>query len=169
MIVIVIILLAAAVWGFMQGFVKQAGSAIGLFLAVVVCRLFGPALASYACSDVAPDSDITFITILSYLALGLLTYLGVWVVMRMARGIIHGVHLGIIDKIGGAIYKVLLWMIVISLVYNLYVCVAPQNAPSKYNSGDVWKIRVLHFAPSVFGSDSARKVIEEVQSTLDIN
>lgn len=164
--IVLVIIAAAAIWGFVQGFIHQVGSVAGLLAAVIVCRVFGTRVAEFACADIAPGSDATFITILAFLALGLVTYLCVWLLARMAKGLVRGLRLGILDKIAGAVYKAFLWMIVVSLIYNVYVCVAPQSAPQDSNPDDVWKMRVLRFSPSVFGSESARKVIEQVQSAI---
>lgn len=164
--IVLIIVVAAGIWGWMQGLVHQIGSFVGLLVAIVVCRVFGPKVAAYACADIAPGSDSTFITILAYIALGIVTYLAVWVVVRMLRSMIHGLHLGIIDKIGGSLYKMLLWMVVISLIYNLYICVAPTHAPRSNTTEDVWKQRILEFAPTIFGSDSAQDLFDTVHHTV---
>lgn len=164
--IVLIIVAAAAVWGYIQGFVHQIGSVAGLLGAVVVCRVFGARVAGYACSDIAPGSDATFITILSYLALAIVTYLAVWTIARMLRGLIHGLHLGIIDKLAGAIYKAALWLIVMSLLFNLYVCISPTHTPQPDTKGNVWSIRLLKFAPAVFGSDTAQELLGTVQNSL---
>lgn len=165
--IILAILAAAAVWGYMQGLIHQIGSVAGLFVAIVVCRIFGDEAAEWSCSDIAPGSDTTFITILTYIALGLAAYLGTWLVARMLRGLIHhGLKAGIIDKLAGAAYKVLLWGIMVSLLYNLYICVVPKSAPQSDSEEDVWKQRVLEFAPAIFGSESAQAIFDEVQTTL---
>ncbi len=164
--IVLIIVAAAAVWGWMQGLVNQIGSFAGLLVAIVICRVFGPKVADFACADIAPGSDSTFITILAYIALGIVTYLAVWTLVRMLRRMIHGLKLGIIDRFGGALYKALLWAIVISLTYNLYICVAPAHAPGGSSSEDVWKQRVLEFAPAVFGSDSAQDIFDTVNRSV---
>lgn len=164
--IILIIIAAAAIWGYIQGFVQQIGSVAGIIVAIIVCRVFGSEAAAFTCSDLAPGSDATFVTILTYIALGLVAYLGTWLLARMLRGLIRGLHLGIIDKIAGAVYKVLLWLIVVSLVYNLYLCVVPGNAPASSSSEDVWKQRVLKFAPEIFGSQSARDILDTMSHTI---
>lgn len=164
--IILAILAAAAVWGYLQGFIQQIGSVAGLLAAVVVCRVFGSKVAAYVCADIAPGTDTTFITILSYIALGLVAYFGAWIVVRMVRGLVHGLKAGIIDKIAGAAYKALLWAVMISLAYNLYICVAPHSAPVSDAKEDVWKRRVLDFAPTIFGSESARAIFDEMHDAI---
>jgi len=164
--IVLIIVAAAAVWGWMQGLVHQIGSFAGLLVAIVVCRVFGPKAAAFACADIAPGSDSTFISILAYIALGIVTYLAVWMLVRMLRRMIHGLRLGIVDKFGGALYKAVLWSIVISLIYNLYICVAPARAPESSSTEDVWKQRILEFAPAVFGSDSAQDIFDTVRQSV---
>ncbi len=164
--IILAIIVAAGIWGYAQGLIHQIGSVVGLVAAVVVCRVFGSRVADYACADLAPGSDATFVTILAYIALGLATYLCVWVIVRMAKGLVRGLKLGVIDKVAGAVYKMLLWTVVISLLYNVYVCVVPSGAPSGEGTHEVWKGRLLKFAPAIFGSESAREVLNQVERAV---
>lgn len=161
LLVVLIILAIAAIWGYMQGLVRQIGSVAGIIGAALACRLFGPAAARLIAGDEAPGG---FQTVLAYLAVGAAAFLVVWLLARMLRGVIHGIHLGLIDRLGGAIYKAFLWLVVTSLVYNLYLCVYPDENP--HGTDQRWEQTLADFAPRVLSSETAQQLFHTVKSSV---
>ncbi len=161
--IVLIIVAIAAVWGYMQGLVKQIGSVAGVIGAAVACRLFGAAVAQAFAGD-SSEAPSGFYVVLAYLAVAAGAFFLVWLLGRMLRGVIHGAHLGIIDRVAGAVYKAFLWLLVTSLVYNLYLCVYPEEMPQ--GSSKQWEQRLSDFAPCVLTSETAQQLFHTVKSTI---
>lgn len=162
--IVLIIVAIAAVWGYMQGLVKQLGSVAGIVGAAVACRLFGPAAARLFAGSGEPGG---FYTVLAYVAVGAAAFFLVWLLARMLRGVIHGARLGVVDRACGAVYKAFLWLIITSLVYNLYLTVYPEKVPS--GSDQQWEQRVADFAPCVLTSETAQQLFHTVKSSISDN
>ncbi len=158
-IFLLIVVAGAALLGYRSGIVRQIGSFAGIIAAIIACRIFGPQLAGYWSRSASDASDTALYHILAYVVVAVLAYLAVVLVARMARNLIHGLHLGLLDRLAGALFKVLEWLLVCSLVYNVWVAVVPDSAPA---AEDAWQHRLLTLAPTVIGSETSQELIHGV-------
>ncbi len=165
-IFLLIVTVGAALLGFRSGLVRQIGSLAGIIAAIIACRIFGPQLAEYWSSSASGASEAAMYYIFAYAAVAIVAYLVMVLVARLARSIIHGLCLGIIDRLAGALFKVLEWLLVCSLAYNLWVAVMPDSAPA---DGEIWKQRLLTLAPTVIGSETAREFLQGVGNAVTGN
>ncbi len=154
-IFLIIIVVLAAVLGFRKGLVRQIGSLAGLVIAIAVCRIYGSDVAAWFTSGVESASNVALYTILAYVCLLLVAYFAVFFLARLFRSVICALRLGIVDRIGGAMFKVLFWLFAASLFYNMFVAVVPDSQPAPQ---ELWKQRLLTLAPVVIGSETAAEL-----------
>lgn len=144
-ILILAIIAVGGVIGFSRGLLVQAGSIAALIVGVVAARLFGDSLAALWSSDTSAID-----TAAGYGIAFLLGYGATWLVTRLMRKTVHTIHLGIIDSIAGAAFKVLQWGLILSLALNLYTLAAGHEAIEEAE-GKPWRKATVDFAPAVLG------------------
>lgn len=149
---ILIVVLAAGALGWTKGFIGQISQLIGIILAIAACRIFGDYVTGLIAGHNANDTVIY--TVIAYTLLFLAVYIIVWLIAKMLLSAIHVLHVGILNRIGGAIFCICKWMILVSLVLNVYAALVPDTALSAsrlYN-------KTLAFAPWILGSDTAHEI-----------
>jgi membrane protein required for colicin V production len=107
-----IVLLAGAVWGFQKGFIKAILGFLGIGLAI-----WGGIKFSGFAQKVLSDLELIpekFIHIVSFLITILLIYLAIRVVAKIIHSVAHTVGLGIFNRLGGALFGVLLNILMLS-------------------------------------------------------
>lgn len=158
-VILAILLAAAAVVGWHKGAIKQIGSIAAVVGALIVCRSFGhlvvPLVAGWLGVDEAGQSAWSdySATTLAYAALFMVSWLIVWLLTRMLHEAINLVHLGIINRIGGAAFLVAKWALVASVILNLLRVVQPDAALFSASQGwQAWLLgMVIDFAPWLWG------------------
>lgn len=144
-ILILAVIAVGGVIGFTRGLMVQLGSIVALVAGVVVARLLGPAVAGlWAGDSTALDSAA------AYGVAFLVGYVAAWLMARVLRKTVHTIHLGIIDRICGAVFKVLQWGLVLSLALNIYMLAAGGDC-SLNESEKPWRRAAVDFAPAVLG------------------
>lgn len=148
-IVILCIIVLAAVGGAVKGLVHQVGTLAAVLCAVLVCRFFG----TQACAAVVDESAkyVSVYRVLVYLLL----FVGVFFVVRLIAGLfgtaLGKMHVRALDRIAGAVFGASLAVLVMSVMLNVYLTMAPADRPAFENSRKPWRTAVLHFAPAVMG------------------
>lgn len=140
---ILIVLAAAAIKGFISGFLAQAGQIVGVVAAVLACRLFG----DVALGMVSEEPSLTT-TICVYGILAIATYFAVWLLARLLRSAIRAVKIGIIDSLGGALFTMLQWGLALSLVLNVAEAISSETLR---DDSKPWRGIVLDTAPAALG------------------
>ena len=115
-ILILVVVGVAVIMGFTRGIIGQVGQIAGLIGGIIAARLFGSRLAAFFAGQEAPSA---FDNVAGYVVVFLLAYFAVWLVARFIRGTVHAVHLGIIDRLAGAVFKGALWLLMLSIVLNM--------------------------------------------------
>lgn len=146
-ILIAAVLVTGAIIGYYRGIITQGGQIAAVLLAITGARLAGGTLATLFSSTPQPSAATTVVAYT--LAFGI-CYLIVWTVVRMLRKVVETVHLGIIDRMAGAIFKSAQWCLMLSLALNLLIHISPQS--------DIVELRdkpfrqaVVSFGPAVLG------------------
>ncbi|MGN0219148.1 MAG: CvpA family protein [Muribaculaceae bacterium] len=149
-ILLLIVLCYAAFTGFRKGFVSQIGQLAGLIGGIIVCRLYGDTFAAWlAWRD--PEAAATTVYVIAYIILYILAYAVIRLLFGLAKGLIHLVALGWADRIGGALFKFVKWLFIVSFVYNLWLTISPTSTLK----GDRTMVKIekmlRSFAPEVLG------------------
>ncbi len=146
-ILILVVVGVAVIMGFTRGIIGQVGQIAGLIGGIIAARLFGSRLAAFFAGQEAPSA---FDNVAGYVVVFLLAYFAVWLVARFIRGTVHAVHLGIIDRLAGAVFKGALWLLMLSIVLNMYIIVTGDD-PVLHDPKAPWRSATVKFAPTVLG------------------
>ncbi len=143
-ILIIIIIAIGGFLGFSKGILAQLGQIAGLILGIIAARLFGPQVC-----EMFGEPTVTTV-VASYAIVFLLGYGLTWLVVKMVRTAVRTVHLGILDRLAGAAFKIAEWVILLSLVLNVAMLVTHDDAELR-RPDKPWREAVLDAAPKLLG------------------
>ncbi len=129
-IIILIVALSSAFMGWRKGIVLQLGSFAGIVAGVVACRVGGDwltALLQSSDPEVVTPGEHYFYTVLARVILFIAGYFLIKIVARFLRGVTHALHIGVVDRLAGALFSLFAWMMVLSLAINFWLVVKPQT------------------------------------------
>lgn len=164
-ILIIVITVAAAIMGYRTGFVKQLGSFAGLLAGIICCRLFADKVAGLLGSPGDGAGDTVLHTVLAYAIVFITAYVAVWLLAGTMRRIVKGLHLGVIDRIAGSMFKVIKWLFATSIALNLWVAVFPDSSLTT-KKAEPWGSRILNFAPVILGSETVHEIYGAIDRTI---
>lgn len=148
-IILLFITLVALFTGAMKGFTQQLGTLAGLVLGILACRVFGPDVAAWFTG--MSSSHPTLMTAAAYFCLFVAVFLGAALVARMIYAILKAVKLGFVNRVAGALFRAALWLIVTSLLINVYLGFEPAQKAAFQNPAKPWRHAVVQLAPKVLG------------------
>lgn len=147
LIIVGVCLAVAAVTGFMRGFIAQIGQIAGLVVGIIASRVFSPQIIAHIGLG-ETDSASTAVEVMVYVAVFLVAFFVTVLIARLVRGVAHAVALGLLDRIAGAIFKVIKWAFFLSLFYNLLLFCGFVKHADKSHDGP-WAERFELFAPTL--------------------
>lgn len=148
-IFIIIVVLLSAVLGWRAGFLRQAGRVAGIILGIIACRIYGSQAAAMLIN--ATDGDKMMYTVLAYVLLFIAVYLLATIIAYLMKSLLNAVHIGVLNSVAGAVFKVCEWLLLISLFLNLWTAIWPITSLE----GDTVYQRVLWFGPYLLGTLSS--------------
>lgn len=161
--IIIIIVLGGLVIGYRKGLITQLASLISWIVAIVLCYKGGELAQSIFLAIVPsaaqwPLASITVKTVSLAFAF-LVVMLSIRLVMRLFKGALDSIHLGLIDKAGGSLlfmfkYAFLL-SLVLSLVLNLLYAFNPDmdTFGTKHMLNNKPYEMTLDLMPRILGSE----------------
>lgn len=160
---IMVVLTAAAglVIGWRKGFLRQIGGLCGIILGMILCRvLHDPGIE--AVRSLWPSvegkfaSDFIYSTLASALIFGG-TYAACWLAAGLLGSMMKTIRVGALNSIAGAAFCAFKFLTVLSLFFNLVLCVKPEGSLMKScKAGDGNMIEtVTGIAPALFDSYNA--------------
>lgn len=158
-IITLVVLVCSAIVGWKKGAITQAVSIIAVICGVIACRLAGEEAASLLGNLLGADDPGQ--SAWSDWSVGLLAntlvFAGVWFVVwmagKMVRRAMRIVHLKVVDSIGGALFLMGKWLLVISIALNLWIVIKPDSNPleSPRPWGQALNEATAGFAPWLWG------------------
>lgn len=163
-----IIIVVAAVWavitGFRRGFMRQTGSLLATAFAVVAARLLAPEIIPAIDGWLPPFvSGFNRPFICQTLAAGAIFFavyglisLCVWPLNRL----IGLLGYGVLNSIAGAVFKLFVSLLFLSILYNLLVDLDPKSDLTRSSSrhdGNLTEA-VMKIAPPILGFTGAEEV-----------
>ncbi len=143
---LLLVVIIAAALGFRSGLVKQAGSMAAIIIGVIACRMLGDRGTAWLQTVAGDDSSPLLIIVLAYAGIFLLAYFAVTMLVNLVHCVVNVAHLGLIDRLAGAAFKVLLWCFVLSIALNVWAGFMPESRPQ-----GAWAECVEALAPAVMG------------------
>ena len=163
-IICVIIIIAGLFFGFKRGFFAQAGSVMGVILGIICCNLFAEKLAMRFIEPGDSAESILLSTVLSYIVIFVCCYLVGRLFGSGLSTLFRTLHIGCVDRLGGAIFTMLEYTLVFSMILNAFVGAFPNTELRTTHNGV--KSFVLNFAPRILGSETVNDVYDSVQTTI---
>ena len=153
-IFIIIVVVVSAALGWRAGLLRQIGRVAGIILGIIACRMYGSQVAAYFISDEATKGDVMMYTVLAYVLLFIAVYLAASIIAYLMKSLLEAVHIGILNRVAGAVFKICEWLLLISLFLNLWTAISPITSLE----GNPVYDRVLWFGPYLLGTDAVVKV-----------
>lgn len=166
-LVILIVAVAAAVYGFWKGLISQMGAVVALVVAIVACRLFGSSAADGISGLFSNDNGETSATVAYGASVigNMLVFVIVYTVtLAIARGIkmlSRIMLLGLPDKLLGGVFTIIEWMVGLSIVLNLWCATFPDSTLTRASTlADGMALKtVMELAPMLLGMLDAATLI----------
>jgi uncharacterized membrane protein required for colicin V production len=160
-IVIFVMVVGGGFLGWRRRFTGQLGSIAGVVLGMALCRVVAPGLAEHFNQPGDSVQQRLLHTVLIYLLIGTVSYVGVRMVVRVTRTVLHAMHLCTLDRAAGALFSVFQWLLGLSVVLNVWLAIFPDGELRTSNRDVV--DGVLSIAPMVFGSETAKSILDSEQ------
>ena len=157
-IIILLLAIGGGLTGWRKGITGQLASVGGVLLSIILCRWFGNDLALALGKLCDTPESAMFHTVLAYVLLCTVAYIGVRVIARFAGMVFKTLHLSILNRVSGAAFGAIEWLLGFSLLLNLWVAVFPDTKIHTKNT-DVTDF-VMSISPVVLGSETLHKVLE---------
>ena len=155
--ILLIIVVAAGIWGFSKGFIHQIGAIAAVIIGIIACRMLGPQAVGLIYPEGEPDaysSSYIGAVVMAYAVLYIVAYYAVILVSKMLRLAVHTVFLGPLDRIAGALLNIGKCLIMVSFLLNVYLVIFPDSGlreSSKIGDGKPLAA-VIGLAPRIVGA-----------------
>lgn len=158
-IALVIVFVAAIIYGLYKGLIAQLGSLGGIILGVIACRIWGDDAVRIV-GEVLPEMTSGAQTagyvnsVIGNVVLFLVVYMLSVLVAKLLHNLTSALSLGWVDRLLGAVFGMIKWFVLLSLVLNLWEAVLPEHSVVKSSQlvGGVAIRAVIDLAPTLFGS-----------------
>lgn len=168
-----IIVLAVAAFsvikGFKRGFTGQISGILGFAFGTVCAHVFEPdveAALRAILPGVRHSAGGAFIySVLSSVIVYSIVYTAFKMFTKVLRSAMQVFYVGMLDAILGAMFSLLKYMLLLSIVYNLLLCINPKSPLLKYASADDGNIveSVVLLAPGLLGCGSVHDLSHLIQ------
>ena len=156
-IVVLVVAAVAVVKGFHRGFTGQISGVLGFAFGTVCTHVFSDeadAAMRWLLPGIAGHVGAGFIySVLSAALVYIAVYLIFKALTRVLRSAMQVFYVGMLDKLLGATFSLAKYMLLLSIVYNLIVCVNPSSQLMKYANSDDGNVVecVMLLAPGLLG------------------
>lgn len=165
-IVILIVFIAAAAYGWWRGMIVQIGSLAGVLLGILLCRLFGNAFCDFLSglfSDGKPSDDTVYISgVIANVILFIIGFICAKLVAHLIKTVTHAVKLSLIDKLCGVVFAIFEWFLVLSILMNIWQICRPGShilSDSSLGGGRAAHA-IMNLAPNVLGNETAHAIFD---------
>lgn len=113
-IVLSVLLLIGVVGGFSKGFIKSVSGFIGIVLAIWIGFNFSNLLEGFVSQQAFIPT--TLVKIASLILTIILIIIAIKIISKILHEVVHGVGLGFLNRIGGAVFGLLINLITLSAI-----------------------------------------------------
>jgi membrane protein required for colicin V production len=155
-IFLLVIIAGGAILGYRRGLVMQIGHIAGMIGSVVICRLFGGVVA-----DIFGAESASAIA-LAYIATFMIGYTAAYMLSRTMNNLLHTLNLGIVDHLAGAVFKVMQYMLVVSIIMQLWLAIQPSEREEL--CAKTWRTAIVEFAPTILSMSESDEASQDVEA-----
>lgn len=166
-IIILVIFVAAAAYGWWRGIIVQIGSLAGVLLGILLCRLFGDPFAGFLINTFGSDgpvsADTRYVTgVIANVILFIVGFISAKLVARMLKAVTKAVRLSLVDKLCGVVFSIFEWFMVFSLLLNVWQALRPDSPVIKESSlgGGRAAHAIMNLAPNVLGNETVKSIFD---------
>lgn len=164
--VLLIVIVAGIIVGARRGIIEQIASIVAIITAIVITRIYGDDATRFLCELIPSfkESGPTICSVVGHITLFILVYFLIWLFGSVFRKFFHSLKLGLIDRVLGAIFCVLKYCLILSIVLNIWLLLSPGSKftrESRMLNGKVC-VAVVNFAPWLLTSDFIPHTVDVV-------
>ena len=153
-IILCVIAGGALIYGLYKGFIAQLASIGGLVLGIIACRLFHQQAGDLMMSLFPGTFSSTGVAVaVGCIVLFLVVYFFISAFACLLRKITHALCAGWIDRLLGAAASVFKWLLLCSIILNIWHFIAPDS--SIFSSSHIMEGKlfdaVMKLVPKIFG------------------
>lgn len=155
--VLVAVIAAGIIIGARRGIIEQVASIIAIVTAIIVTRIWGED-ATRLLAELIPglgESGDTISSMVGHITLFILVYAFIRLFGSGFKKMFHSLKMGAADRVSGAIFCVLKYCLIMSVILNVWLLISPKStvvSDSKLMNGKV-SSAVVSFAPWLLTSD----------------
>lgn len=139
--------------GYHKGLVRQLGSMVAVFVALIVSRLLGESLTEAVAKLLGHNAESAIPrmvdSFLAHVMLFLIVWIGVWFLARAIHEVIKAVKLSCLNSLAGALFMAFKVAIVMSIIVNIWV-LAGNDAADPDKGGPIVEATAW-FIPALLG------------------
>lgn len=159
-IVVMAVVIVAAIYGYYKGILSQMGALAGIIGGVICCRLFGDDLAVFLNNHFADSTETRATTlflnnVVAHVFIFVAAYFGTRFLASLMSATLKKIKLGIINRIAGAVFAPVYWLVILSIVLNIWIALFPTTKLVKSSNGVATEV-VVNLAPDILGSEAAK-------------
>ena len=122
---ILLIAVIGFLYGLIKGVIRQVGSLGGFIAGMVVARFFGGSFSALLREMFDLPEGVS--RVIAYSLLFLIVYIICVQLMRLIHHITHHVALGWLDRLAGALFGAVKYLVILSIVLNLVHIIDPKG------------------------------------------
>lgn len=159
-IVVIVVGAVAVIKGFHSGFTGQISGVLGFAFGTVCTHVFSDqaeAATRWLLPGIEGHVGAGFIySVISAALVYIVVYLLFKMLTRVLKSAMQVFYVGMLDKLLGSAFCLTKYMLLLSIVYNLIVCVNPSSQLMKYATSDDGNVVecVMLLAPGLLGCHS---------------
>lgn len=153
-IVILVVAIAAILWGMKRGIIRQIGAVAAVVVGVALARAFGPMLVGAFSSGDSAGADYVA-SVVAHIVVFLVGYIGTRLIARVIRKVSHALMLGPLDRLAGALFCLFTWLLGLSLALNVWQAFRPDRPlvdDSHLAQGQVAQF-IMDYGPAIIGGE----------------
>ena len=170
-IVMIVVIVVSAAYGYYKGILSQMGALAGVLVGIICCRLFAEELTSFMNTTfldpaTSKASSRFMNSVIAQVVLFLAGYFGARWVASLIATVLKTIKLGAVNRFAGAVFAVVQWLVVLSLMLNVWIAIFPETELLKSSSG-IADERLINLAPDIFGSETAQEMFESATELIN--
>ena len=166
----IVVVVVAAIYGYYKGILSQMGALAGVLVGTICCRLMADDFTmflneTFLDPTTSKASSRFMNSVLSQVVLFLVGFFGARWIASFLSAVLKTVKLGSVNKFAGAVFAVMQWLVIMSLLLNVWIAIFPDTELLT-SSTSIVDERMINLAPDIFGSETAQDFFESATEMI---